>query len=426
MKQYRVAVVGFGDRGQVYSDYSLREPKRMRICAVVDPNPYKRQKARQRYGLSEGCLFSCFADFLASGIGCDLVINATMDQIHYETAMQILEAGFDMLMEKPIVPEERSLLEIKALAEKKGVNVFICHVLRYTPFYKAIKTRIQAGAVGSIISVDLCEHVGNWHYLTSYVRGKWRKESQCGSSFLLAKSCHDMDLLCWLNNETVPVRAASFGHRKHFVPEEAPEDAAEYCWQCPREKTCSYASSLLYLEHDFMPFLTWDRLDKPAETLTAAEKEAFLRQDIYGRCAFRTDADILDRQTVMVDFANGSVATFQLIGGCARACRKIHIVGTKGEIEGVFEENRFVLRTVSPVTRMTEEEVCHVDLRDFGGHGGGDFCLVNELLNWYDGDRSSVSITPLADSVCGHLCVYAADRSVKEGRITEIHLEKGS
>ena len=112
MKKLWAVIVGYGNRGQVYADYSLDCPDELGIAAVVDPNEFKLNEAKKRYGLTDKQLFRSYEDFEAQNIACDFVVNATMDQFHYETAMKILGSKRDMLMEKPIVPNEKQLLEI--------------------------------------------------------------------------------------------------------------------------------------------------------------------------------------------------------------------------------------------------------------------------------------------------------------------------
>lgn len=421
-KCYQLVIVGYGNRGGIYADYALAEPEQCRVAAVVDPNPFKREQARLRYDLTERETFETFAQFVASGIETDLVINATMDQHHYETAVEILTAGCDMLMEKPIVPEKEQLLHLQRLAQEKRCRVFVCHVLRYTPFYKSIKEVLNEGRIGRIMHLSLSEHVGISHFLVSYVRGKWNSEAACGSGFLLAKSCHDLDLMCWLNNDSAPVQVSSFGSRSQFIPENAPEGSAEYCHQCPREESCPYSASYEYLERDFMPFLTWDRLNKPLDEITREEKEEFLKTDIYGRCAYKCGGDIVDRQNVIVQFANGSIGTFDLVGGCHTADRHIHIVGTKGEIEGKLEKGEFVVKEylrdwTGPTTTVKAEPRFH---SPFAGHNGGDYAIMHDLLAYLDGSRDSVSITSLNDSINGHLCVFAAEESRRNGSVETI------
>jgi len=425
IKKLRAVVVGYGNRGQVYADYSLDCPDQLEIIGVVDPNPFKLNEAKGRYGLSDSSLFNSLDAFLSNKIACDLIINATMDQLHYETAMRILDAGYDMLIEKPIVNNASELLDIKRKAEEKGSKVFVCHVLRYTPFYRKIKTLINQGLIGDIMTMEMNEHVCTSHYLTAFDRGKWNSETACGSGFLLAKCCHDLDLMCWLNNSSEPERVASFGSRSQFIQAKRPKDAAEFCYNCPHVEDCPYSAKRQYIYLGVMPFLVWDKINKPLDEITLEEKEAFLKKDNFGRCAYIAGGDLVDRQNVIVTFKNGSCATFNLIGGATKADRYLHIVGTMGEIEGKLEENKFILRRyaedrfdgTAEIIDITNEVINNAK---YGGHSGGDFAIMRDLVAYYNGDTESVSITKLSDSVNGHLCIYAAEESRKGNKIVQL------
>lgn len=422
-KKKWATVVGYGNRGQVYAGYSLTNPDQLGIAAVVDVNEFRLKEAKKEYNLSDEQLFTSFQDFLKSGIDCDFVINTTMDQYHYETAMEILDAGYDMLLEKPVVPNEEQLRAIRKKAKEKDCEVFVCHVLRYTPFYREIKQTINDGTIGEIISMEMNEHVGNSHYLTSYLRGKWNSEEKCGSGLLLAKCCHDMDLMCWLNNSTVPHKIYSDGSRSTYIKKNRPEGATEFCYECPHERTCLHSAIRQYIEWNVMPFLVWASLDKPLEDITEEEKLEFLKHDVYGKCAYDIpEADLVDRQQVNVEFENGSTCAFTLTAGCAKADRYIHIVGTRGEIEGKLEEHKFVVRTFN--LGHIEQDEKEVDVKSrvimkakFGGHYGGDYNIMHDLIAYMNGDKSSISLTSINDSVNGHLCIYAAEKSRKEGKI---------
>ncbi|MBQ4052718.1 MAG: Gfo/Idh/MocA family oxidoreductase, partial [Clostridia bacterium] len=132
MKKIKIAVVGYGNRGQVYADYSLDEPNEVEVAAVIDPNEYKLKVAKERYRMTDGQLFTSYADFVASGLEVDIVINATMEQYHYQTAMEILQSKHHMLIEKPIVSNKEELFDIQKAAKENGCMVFVCHVLRYS------------------------------------------------------------------------------------------------------------------------------------------------------------------------------------------------------------------------------------------------------------------------------------------------------
>ena len=101
--------------------------------------------------------------------------------------------------------------------------------------------------------------------------GKWRSEAECGSPVLLSKCCHDLDMLCWLNNSTAPRKVASFGSRSLFVPENAPDGAAERCHACPHEKTCKYSTTSIFTGLSG----AWKRImlecNKPSTEVTQAD-----------------------------------------------------------------------------------------------------------------------------------------------------------
>lgn len=423
MRKIKIAVVGYGNRGQVYADYSLDEPEEVEVVAVIDPNVYKLSVAQERYGLSKERLFTSYAEFATSAIDVDLVINAIMEQNHYETAMEILQSGHHMLIEKPIVSKKEELENIQRLANEKNLMVFVCHVLRYSPFYKKIKAMISEGKIGNIVSMEMNEHVWIPHYLTSYVRGKWRSETECGSPMLLAKCCHDMDLIAWLN-ESAPKKVVSFAHRSWFIEKNKPKDATEYCYQCPHEKTCKYSALKLYYQHNEMPFLVLDSLNRPYDEITPQERLENLKASEYGKCAY-VNRDLVDRQNVLVDFEDGSVVAFTLSCGASHPDRYIHIVGTDGEIEGKLEDNKFVYRAYNGDTVGCYEELVDVSQSlvnnaKYGGHSGGDYGIMYDLVRYLNGESASQSITLLSSSIESHLLVYAAEESVKKGEIIEM------
>ena len=428
MKTIKVAVLGCGDRGCIYADYALRNPNDMEIVAVADINELHREEARVRYSLPKDRAFDGVESLIASGIACDIVIDATMDRAHYPTAMALLQAKYDVLLEKPVCPNKDELLELSRAAHENGCRLIVCHVLRYTPFYSAVKKVISDGKIGRVRSMEMTEHVGMAHFIDSFVRGKWNSEEQCGSGLLLAKCCHDMDLMCWLGDASRPKYVTSLGFRENFVPRNAPEGATKRCFDCPHEKTCNYSAVKIHLDRDTMPFQTWAGIGKPVDTITREEKIEYMKRSAYGLCAYNSGGDIVDNQNVIVAFENGSMGTLNLVGACAKPERYLHIVGTDWEIECVFDENQFELRIF---TRENDrysydtETVSTLEHSDLGKHGGGDNEMMRHLVEYLRTGRPTASLTSIDTSIDGHLCVYAAEISRKEGRtVTLEELER--
>lgn len=431
MKKIQAVILGYGDRSSRYAEYAKTKPEELEIVGVIDINPLKRRQGKEAFHLSEEQIFDSLDAFLQANVSCDVVINGTMDEVHYETTMPLLEQGYNILLEKPVTANPEELIAIQKKAEEKNCKVVVCHVLRYTPFYSKIKSIIDSGKVGKVISMQLNEHVWYGHFVNSYVRGKWRSEKACGSSLLLAKCCHDTDLMCWLNNATQPTYVSSFGSKSFFTKKNAPEGATKYCYECPNRDTCMFDAEKFQIEKDFIPFYTWAGINKPLDEITLEEKRDFLKHDVYGQCVFKTDMDIVDRQCVSVEFENGSIGTLNMIGGSNKAGRHIHLVCEYGEIEGYIEDNKITVRIFDKDEVWYDEEIIdfneEADLsqedNSVGGHYGGDYYIMKDLVRFLNEEPTSVSTTVIADSINSHLICYAAEKARKEKVVVELQKE---
>lgn len=421
-------IVGAGHRSFVYSELAKTNPEMLKIVGVADPNPIRRKKAMDYFGFKEDMCFENAEELAKKGKLADTVINGTMDEQHLETAVPLLDAGYDMLLEKPFAPNEEEMRQIVNCAKKNNSKVMICHVLRYTPFYYAIKERIVNGEIGDIINIQTTEHVSYHHLSTSYIRGKWANSDKCHTSMLLAKCCHDLDIIMWMMSETKPKQISSFGGKFQFKPENAPKEAGTICMKdCPLVDTCVYSTKRLYIDHpDRWAFYIWDALEGK-KNVTIEDKIALMKSDSpYARCIYKCDNNVVDHQSVLINFESGATGTHNMVGGSAEPRREIHIIGTKGEIFGNFEESKFTVLKIDPSPDAHNEEcdVEEVDLRvtgdmvgAYGGHGGGDERLAADFVKFIRGEKPSLACTSIFDSVAGHLSVYLADKSRENGGI---------
>ena len=431
MERINCVILGYGDRSSRYAEYAKLRPDELQIVGVIDVNELKRKQCQEKFNLGEHQLFENLETFLQADVTCDVVINGTMDQLHYETTMPLLEKGYDILLEKPVTGNPYELLEIEKKAKEKGCKVIVCHVLRYTPFYSTIKKIIDSGRIGAVKNMQLNEHVWFGHFVNSYVRGKWRSEKECGSGLLLAKCCHDTDLMCWLNNTTKPERVHSFGSKSFFREENAPKGATQYCYECPQRENCMFDAERFQIEKDYIPFYTWAGINKPLDEITLEEKREFLKKDTYGQCVYKTDMDIVDRQCVSVEFANGSIGTLNMIGATTMPGRHIHVICEYGEIIGYIEQNKLTVLVFDKDRIEGHDE--HIDLNEenvlsdednsVGGHYGGDYFIMKDLVRFLNGEETSVSTTVIEDSINSHLVCYAAEKSRKERVVVELQDE---
>lgn len=419
-------IVGAGHRSFVYSELAKTNPEMLKIVGVADPNPIRRKKAMDYFGFKEDMCFENAEELAKKRKLADTVINGTMDEQHLETAVPLLNAGYDMLLEKPFAPNEEEMRQIVNCAKKNNSKVMICHVLRYTPFYYAIKERIVNGEIGDIINIQTTEHVSYHHLSTSYIRGKWANSDKCHTSMLLAKCCHDLDIIMWMMSETKPKQISSFGGKFQFKPENAPKEAGTICMKdCPLVDTCVYSTKRLYIDHpDRWAFYVWDALEGK-KNISIEDKIALMKSDNpYARCIYKCDNNVVDHQSVLINFESGATGTHNMVGGSAEPRREIHIIGTKGEIFGNFEESKFTVLKIDPSPDAHNEEcdVEEVDLRvtgdmvgAYGGHGGGDERLAADFVKFIRGEKPSLACTSIFDSVAGHLSVYLADKSRENG-----------
>ncbi|MBR1810532.1 MAG: Gfo/Idh/MocA family oxidoreductase [Clostridia bacterium] len=420
-------IVGAGHRAFVYSRLALTNPEKLKIVGVADPDPVRRKKAMEMFGFPAENCFHDAARLAAVPQFADAVINGTMDEQHLETAIPLLNAGYDMLLEKPFAVCKDDMYKIVDCARRNNSKVMICHVLRYTPFYYGIKERIANGEIGDIINIQTLENVSYHHLSTSYIRGKWANSEKCHTTMLLAKCCHDMDIMMWMMSDTKPVSISSVGSKFQFRPENAPADAGTKCMvDCPHVDTCLFSTKRLYIDHpDRWAFYVWSALEDK-EQPTLEDKIALMRSDSpYARCIYKCDNNVVDHQSVLVNFSSGATGTHNMTGGASAPLRRLHIIGTKGEIYGNFEESKFYVSKINPAPGK-ECDVEEVNLNvsgdmvgAFGGHGGGDERLAADFVSFVRGEPTSLACTSIFDSIAGHLSVYLADQSRENGGMRE-------
>ncbi len=433
MKKLTAVVVGAGNRANVYSSHAIDYPDELQIVGVVDPNPKRVELFKNKYSICEENCYSSIEEFLKKDKFADFVINGTMDHIHVKTSIPVLEKGYDLLLEKPFAVNEEEMNILCDTADKYGNKVVICHVLRYTDFYRAIKDSILNGDIGDIVSIEMNEHVNYNHMCVSYVRGKWRSEEICFAPMLLAKSCHDVDIMMWMMNKTKPVSVVSFGSDFQFGPHNKPKNAGNRCMvDCPIKDTCIYDCETNYLNPRRWRFYTTQPIGELPTCADHIVADSFKKDNHFGECAWNFDrGGNVDHQAVIVNFANGATGTFSMVGGAARSERNIHIIGTKGELKGTFEDQKFVIRTKDPkaskgadmdgyTEKFIDLEVTGDMIGQNGGHGGGDQNLMKDLMHYLNGEEPSVSCTTLDDSKISHHAVFMAEKSRKTGKIIEL------
>ena len=409
MKQLRVIVLGAGQRGQTYTDVMADLPEQFRVVGVAEPVQANRDYIQKKHDIpAENCV-SSWEELLNRPCFADIAIIATQDKMHYAPAMKALELGYDLLLEKPVAPTAKECMDIWRQAEHYGRKVMVCHVLRYTSFYSKVKQLLEEGVIGDVMTIVHTEGVGNLHQSHSFVRGHWGNEED-SAPMLLAKSCHDVDLLQWLMDDRCE-NVQSFGSLRYFRAENAPAGAPQRCIDgCPHGETCYSNAVKLYLEDKKN---LWFR--GAATGLVAPTDEDVLRAlqtTQYGQCVFKCNNDVVDHQVVNLEFAKGGTVSFTM-SAFNKGGRKSNIMGTKGEMFLDFEADEIKIFCFD--TRQFE--IINTRPGAVSGHGGGDDGIVSALYDYLTGVKTADQVSEIGISCRNHLLVFAAEQARQQGTV---------
>ena len=418
MKQLTAVVVGYGGCGATYAKYAIDHPEELAIVGVADPNPMRRATAAQWHNIPELHLYSTWEDLAAQPKMADFVILATQDNMHYEPALALIDKGYHLLLEKPMAPTPKECKAITEAAERKGVKVVVCHVLRFTAFWRTVKHIIDQGKLGKVMSIIGSENVGHIHQSHSFVRGEWRNtaESTC---MIMAKCCHDMDILQWITGDKC-THVQSFGRLSHFRKENQPEGAPDRCTDgCPYAETCHYNAAKLYMEES-SELWGWGRRAAAGtvDTPTAEQVQHAIENGPYGRCVYACDNDVVDHQVVNLQYASGCTVSFTM-SAFNQGGRYIHIFGTEGELACNRDQSELQLFSFDTLKWET------IPVAEYGntitsGHGGGDTGIMEDTLCLLRGDQPSDSVCEVRTSYENHLTGFAAEVARLENRVISI------
>jgi len=454
-------LIGAGARGRhAYGKWGLRNKDKINFIAVAEPIDQRRIGFSKEWAIPKEKQYLTWEDLLNFEVGkiADACLICTQDKMHTAPALKALELGYDVLLEKPMATTEGDCRKLVEASEKANRQLRICHVARYTTMFSKIKQALKEGLVGRIINIEHSENVAYWHFPHGYVRGKWRK-AEDSTPVVLAKTCHDLDLLYWLT-ESKPKYITSLGELTYYQFENAPKGAPERCTDgCPVAEDCPWYAPRLYISAEpiiritkrsrkrwlrfignlllhhrtllkylsyiikpLKSLLNWKRWPATVitEDLSYEGKMEALKEGPWGRCVFRCDNNVPDHQIVSIQFENGATATMTMQGHSFLDGRWIRISGSKGTLLGrftyggeklVYYDHRYVNEKILWETDVT-----------FEAHSDGDAGLmesfVNSLLN--SKDERKGSLTSARESLKSHLMGFAAEKSRLEKKVIDM------
>jgi len=417
MEPIRALLIGAGNRGMdAYGNFALRHPYLFRFVGVADINEKRRTRFAELHGIPAPMVVSDWSELLADSPEADVVFVCTPDRLHVEPARAAMRSGFDVVLEKPIAVDYADCRALAVEAEQLRRHLIVCHVLRHTPFFTTIKELLDTGVIGRLLTVSMTECIGFYHFAHSYVRGNWRSAAT-SSPIILAKSCHDMDILYWLTGSPAS-RVSSSGSRVWFRKENAPKGAAERCLDdCPHRTLCPFYAPRWYLGSNE----GWPASVISEDRSLDARIEA-IRTGPYGRCVYACDNDVADQQGVIISFENGVIATFTLSAFTQDIDRTIRLMGSAGEIYGDLKQGR-----IECTDFLTgSKRAIRVKAPENGHHGGDDALMYEVESVLRASDRRVKSRSDIAEALEGHLICFAAEQARLENRTVDMEVFRQS
>ncbi len=407
-----VVILGAGNRGYEAYGKIIKGRDDIEVVAVAEPDEAKRRRFATDHLIPPEMQFKTWKELLSKKKFADAAIVATPDRMHVEPAVAAMKKGYHIILEKPIAPTPEGVMEVARTAEETKRIVVVGHVLRYTKFFRKLKEIVDSGVIGRLIGIEHKENVGFFHFAHSFVRGNWRRADTSAPS-ILAKSCHDLDLLYWLVGARCK-SISSFGELTYFKKGNKPKGAADRCLDCPSEieGKCPYSAKKIYLTD----YIGWP-VSVISVDLSYEGRLKALREGPYGRCVYSCDNDVVDHQVVNMAFENGVKATFTMTAFSSEITRRIRIFGSLGEIRGEFEKGEIeVIRFADPKKIVYEFNVNSTEI----GHGGGDWGLVAHFVELLKG-ATKANPSSIREAVHSHFMAFAAEKSrLNNGETIEV------
>mgnify|MGYP001172750816 CR=1 FL=1 len=368
----RVGIVGLGYRlGYLARVFSAARDD-FEIVGYVDPAPAGLAYATER-GVSVGAAYDSLETLIDEG-NLDLLMVGSPNHLHLEHIRIGLQRGMKIFAEKPVVTTVDDTMALAELIAKYGSdNVMVGLVLRYAPLYVDLRKAQAEGKLGDIVSIEASEHIPPYH--GAFFMRDWRRYGKYAGGFMLEKCCHDLDLYNGVMG-CRPRYVASFGGRKSFTPENAPEGSGANDLEVYHRKPSG-----------------WQGSDK----------------------VFDSDGDIIDFQTAIVQYESGAALTFHTNMNVPDDFRRFAVMGARGMAEGDFIRNYFRVTDSRTSQRLADKTYQTSELSQ---HYGADEQMAEDILrHCLEGAPLPVSVT---DALEAGLLAISIDEAMKTRTVVDM------
>ncbi|CAN7511468.1 Gfo/Idh/MocA family oxidoreductase [Arthrobacter sp. LjRoot14] len=405
VRKARIVLIGTGGRSEMYIRAIFgKHSDTAELVAFSDVNPGRvefYQKLIKELGAPGPVAAFDPADLTAfiRDNDIDRVVVTTPDYTHADYIVEGLEAGADVVVEKPLTIDAEGCRRITRAVEETGRNVVVTFNYRYSPRNSALKEIIQSGVIGKVTSIDFSWVLDTVHG-ADYFR-RWHREKKNSGGLLIHKASHHFDLVNWWIDD-VPERVFASGGLKFYGDKNAAERGLGP--RPERGTPDAGASAAVTGSAEKDPFALDLREDERLKAL-------FLDNEHFD--GYRRDQDVFtagitieDNLALVVDYHGGPVLSYSLNAHSPWEGYRVAVNGTEGRAELEVVERAAVLHStdkktvVDPSATPVEEEDAvrrngerlvvqrHWEaayevpiVNGEGGHGGGDELLLSDLFN---------------------------------------------
>ena len=335
MADLAIGVIGYGLRGSL-ARHAHQPGNGSKLVAVYDPDVAAHQRFRDRFGADLPATTD-LDEFLKFDLDAAFVLSP--DFLHEEHALALLNAGIPVYLEKPMAITTEGCDRLLQAAQQTGGRLYLGHNMRHMPFVREMKKLIDSGAIGEP-KVAWCRHfVGNGG---DFYFGDWHAERKYGTSLLLQKGAHDLDVLHWLCGSYAS-EVTAMGDRMVYSAEQGGEE--DPWWQGERN------------------LKRW-----PPKSFTGLNPKM----------------DVEDVSMMTMRLQNGILASYEQCHFTPDYWRNYTIIGTEGRIENFGNgEPGTVIRLWNQRHDYAAQGDHEVPLgEETGGHGGADPRIVAEFLRY--------------------------------------------
>lgn len=382
MAKKRYAHVGVGGRSSMFTNAVIDTFKDDCEYVGLCDNNEGRLKRKQAQVKEEGVDVPIYAaeDFekMIAETKPDTIIVTTKDCHHDEYVCRAMEAGCDVMTEKPMTTDENKCQAIIDTQKKTGREVRVTFNYRYSPPRTQVKDLLMAGTIGEVLSVD-------FHWLLNIKHGadyfrRWHRNKENSGGLMVHKATHHFDLVNWWLS-AVPVQVFASGHRRFYTPQTADryglKKRGDRCHGCGEKDQCQFYLGLE--ENEKLKGLYLDN----------EEYDGYQRD----RCVFSDQIDIEDSMNVVVNYNTGAIMTYSLNaflpwegytvifngsrGRLEHACQETVYINADGTVPGALETEGTSIKIFPHFSPAYQVDVW----TGTGGHGGGDDPLLEGLFS---------------------------------------------